>query len=100
MTEETTNTTTATTKKIATADEAITYIKNALLTGELNMKDAVDTLGWSFPRIRSKAKTISKKLGGTFTKKSRSIYYIDSNNVAPIVAAAEITEVEESADEA
>jgi hypothetical protein len=58
-------------------EQAIEYIKNALTTGELHMKDACKTLGWSYPRIRSRALTIAKKLNSTLTKRTRGVYYLE-----------------------
>jgi hypothetical protein len=66
----------ATTQKTAvSAAEAGEYIRRALVEGKLNMKTATTDLGWAFPRIRSRAKTICKKMNGTFEKESRGIYY-------------------------
>jgi len=85
------------TKHIATPAEAVEFIQNALVGGELNMKTATEALGWSFPRIRSKAKTIAKKLNGVMIKKSRGIYFLETNGTSSIEAVAEVSE--EKADE-
>ena len=63
------------------ADKAAvdTYIQDKLVNGTLVMKDAVSELNWSFPRIRSKAKTIAKKLDGTLVKKARGEYSFQPN---------------------
>jgi len=85
-------------QSVATKEQAEEYIRNALINGKLEMKQACKDLGWSFPRIRSKAKTISKKLGGTFTKDVRGVYFLDTGtNTQPstsstIESSAEITE--------
>jgi len=81
-----------TTKYVATAIEAVEFIQNALVGGELNMKTATEALGWSFPRIRSKAKTIAKKLNGTIAKKSRGIYLLEPNGTSSIESVAEVSE--------
>ena len=70
-------------KKVATSQEAANYIETALISGHLVMKDACKELGWSFPRTRSKAQTICKKLGGTFIKKERGVYYLNPNDSTP-----------------
>ena len=44
------------------------------------MKDACKKLGWSFPRIRSRALTIAKKLNCTFKKTSRGVYVLEPIN--------------------
>jgi len=83
--------TNTTSKKIATKEEAVEYIKTALISGELNMRDAVQTLGWSFPRIRSKARTIAKTLNGILTKKARSIYFVETGNMNSAASVEEPT---------
>lgn len=74
-----TATTTATTIVAADATTVATYIQERLTTSTLSMKEAVTTLGWSFPRIRSKAKTIAKKMNGTLVKKARGEYAFQPN---------------------
>jgi len=83
-----------TTKTVASVEDATNYIKNTLVTGELNMKEATKALGWSFPRIRSRAKTICKKLDGVFTKKSRGIYFLETN-VTAVESKAEVEKTDE-----
>jgi len=63
----------------ATPERAVVYITNALTTGELVMKTACDDLGWSFPRVRSRAQTIAKKLNGIFKKSARGVYFLEPN---------------------
>ena len=62
---------------VATTEQAVEYITNALTNGELYMKAACKELGWSFPRIRSRALTIAKKMKCTFTKTSRGVYILE-----------------------
>ena len=62
---------------VATTEHAIGYITNALVNGELHMKTACKELGWSFPRIRSRALTIAKKMKCTFMKTSRGVYILE-----------------------
>jgi len=59
---------------VATPTEVVEYLQSKLTTSTLIMKEAVATLGWSFPRIRSKAKTIARKMNGELVKKSRGEY--------------------------
>ena len=71
---------------VATTEHAVEYITNALVNGELHMKAACKELGWSFPRIRSRALTIAKKMKCTFTKTSRGVYILEPlEPVAPEV---------------
>lgn len=81
MSEDTTNTTNTTADAKVAADAATvnTYIQDKLVNGTLSMKEAVNELNWSFPRIRSKAKTIAKKLNGTLVKKARGEYSFQPN---------------------
>lgn len=62
---------------VASTDTAVEYITSALTDGKLLMKDACKELGWSFPRIRSRALTVAKKLNSTFTKVSRGVYILE-----------------------
>jgi len=60
-----------------TKAEGVEYIKEQLINGKLIMADATEKTGWSFPRIRSRAITICKKLGGSFVKENRGVYIYD-----------------------
>ena len=62
---------------VATTEHAIEYITNALLHGKMHMKEACKELGWSFPRIRSRALTIAKKMNCVFTKTTRGVYILE-----------------------
>lgn len=62
---------------VAATEYAIAYITNALVNGELHMKAACKELGWSFPRIRSRALTIAKKMKCSFIKTSRGVYVLE-----------------------
>ena len=62
---------------VATTDQAVEYITKALTEGELHMKVACKTLGWSFPRIRSRSLTIAKRMKCTFTKTARGVYILE-----------------------
>jgi len=74
MTEQNNN---STPTPVATTEQAIEYITAALTNGELHMKEACHTLGWSFPRIRSRSLTIAKKMKCEFKKVSRGVYILD-----------------------
>ena len=65
------------TSVVATTEQAVEYITNVLVNGELHMKAACKELGWSFPRIRSRALTIAKKMKCTFMKTSRGVYILE-----------------------
>ena len=78
--QETTTNVEASAKVVADAAAVNAYIQEKLTTSTLVMKDAVTTLNWSFPRIRSKAKTIAKKLNGTLVKKTRGEYALQQNS--------------------
>lgn len=85
----------------ATKDVAEKYIQDALVNSKLKMKKAVQELGWSFPRIRSKAKTIAKKLNGVLTKDTKGVYFLKTDDVkaaavidAPVVETPETVTVE------
>ena len=65
---------------VATPEVATKYITNALVNGKLHMKAACKELGWSFPRIRSRALTIAKKMKCTFMKTSRGVYILGPLN--------------------
>jgi hypothetical protein len=86
-------------KVVATKEQATEYIESALVNGTLEMKAACKELGWSFPRIRSRAQTICKKMGGTFEKTSRGVYYLcvppDPNKEPGIAEPQTEPEVEE-----
>lgn len=88
MSEQNANSTPAT---VATTDQAVEYITNALTNGELHMKEACKELGWSFPRIRSRSLTIAKKMKCVFTKVNRGVYILepinDNSTEAPVEAA-------------
>jgi len=64
---------------VATKEIAEEYIRTTLINSKLEMKQACEELGWSFPRIRSKAATICKKLGGKFVKESRGVYFLQTD---------------------
>ncbi len=80
------------TKSAVTKEKAEEYIQTALINGKLEMKQACEELGWSFPRIRSKAMTICKKLGGEFVKESRGVYFLRTNQAEQPETGNEITE--------
>lgn len=65
---------------VATVERAVEYITNALTDSKLYMKEACKELGWSFPRIRSRALTIAKKMNCTFTKVTRGEYILTPIN--------------------
>ena len=73
----------------ASVDQAIKYIRDKLINDKLIMADATETLGWSFPRIRSRAHTICKKLNGTFTKVERGVYILQPNETITSDASIE-----------
>jgi hypothetical protein len=79
----------------ASAKDAVEYITNALVNDKLSMNAACKDLGWSFPRIRSRALTIAKGMQSVLTKVERGIYILDSttsvNTDATIGADAEPT---------
>lgn len=81
---------------VATKEMAEKYIQDTLLNGKLEMKDACNTLNWSFPRVRSKAMTICKKLGGEFVKESRGVYYLQTN-VTPVASSKDSSDGDDSA---
>lgn len=82
-------------QKVATAEEAVAYIRDHLLTGKLVMAEASKQLGWTFPRIRSRAKTICRALGGEFTKEMRGVYFCKNNSdSAPTSPEITIAETE------
>jgi len=62
----------------------IDYITNALTTGTLVMKTACKELGWSFPRIRSRALTIAKRANCTLKAVTRGVYILEPNKTEPI----------------
>lgn len=64
-------------KEPASVLEAVSYIRERLLNSKLIMAEATEELGWSFPRIRSRAKTICKKLNGKFVSTERGVYIIE-----------------------
>lgn len=64
-------------RTVATPEMAVEYITNALANGELHMKEACKELGWSFPRIRSRAHTIARKMKCAFMKTSRGVYILE-----------------------
>ena len=70
---------------VATAEYAIEYITNALTNEELRMKNACKKLGWSFPRIRSRALTIAKRLNCAIVKTSKGVYILEPLEI-PIVS--------------
>jgi len=72
-------------EKGASVAEAVEYIRSALINGKLNMKEATTELGWTFPRVRSRAKTICKKMKGTFEKESRGVYIFQPGDEATII---------------
>lgn len=76
---------------VASTDTAVEYITSALTDGKLLMKDACKDLGWSFPRIRSRALTVAKKLNSTFTKVSRGVYILEPLETA-VSETPEITD--------
>jgi len=63
--------------------QGVAYIQDCLVNGKLVMTLAVEETGWSFPRVRSRAITICKRLGGVFEKESRGVY-IFSNIKEPV----------------
>ena len=84
---------------VATTSCAVEYISNALTHGELRMKEACKELGWSFPRIRSRALTIAKKLNSTIVKTSRGVYVLEPITET-VETPAEATENPTTADSA
>jgi len=82
----------------ATKEVAEKYIQDALVNGKLEMKAAVKELGWSFPRIRSKAKTLAKKLNGVLTKDTKGIYFLKTDIVkeVPVASVPEEPSAEET----
>jgi len=58
--------------------EGVEYIRDQLVNGELIMADATEKTGWSFPRVRSRAITVCKRLGGKLEKKERGVYVYES----------------------
>lgn len=77
-------------------EQGVEYIQNALTSGELNMKEACKTTGWSFPRVRSRALTIAKKLNSTLTKRTRGVYYLKPNEVLNNTPPTESTNTTET----
>lgn len=74
-----------------TGAEVAKAIQEALLHGELSMKTIVEQSGWTYPRVRSKARTVAKKLGGSLEKRSRGVYaYIKNETPSePVEATTE-----------
>ena len=70
------------TQTVASKTDAIKYITEKLTTSKLVMADATRDLGWTFPRIRSRAKTICKKLNGSFVAESRGVYVFVPHTVS------------------
>jgi len=64
-------------KEPVSVTEALSYIKDKLVNGRLVMQEATEALGWSFPRIRSRAKTVCKKLNGKFVSVERGVYILE-----------------------
>ena len=62
---------------VAAAAQAIKLITDQLTNGELHMKSTCKELGWSFPRIRSRALTLAKKMNCTLVKVTRGVYILD-----------------------
>lgn len=67
--------------KAVAVDVATEYIRDQLINDKLIMADATEKLGWSFPRIRSRALTICKTLKGTFVRLERGVYMFEPNNI-------------------
>lgn len=76
-----------------TAKQAVEYIENALTNGELHMKETCKELGWSFPRVRSRALTIAGKLDSTLTKRVRGVYYLEPHATPEPTDTTEATDV-------
>lgn len=76
-----------------TAKQAVAYIENALTNGELHMKETCKELGWSFPRVRSRARTIAKKLNSTLTKRARGMYYLEPHTTPEPTNTTEATDI-------
>ncbi len=85
---------------VATTEQAIEYITNALTNGELRMKEACHTLGWSFPRIRSRSLTIAKKMKCIFKKIDRGVYILDPiDGGSPVVSPSIIVSMDKGPEE-
>ncbi len=67
----------------ASVTEAVSYIKDCLINGKLVMAEATAKLKWSFPRIRSRGRTICKKLNGKFVSTERGVYILEPQEGPP-----------------
>lgn len=57
--------------------DGATFIQEKLISGKMIMKEVCKETGWSFPRVRSCAKTICKRLGCIYVRESVGVYYAD-----------------------
>lgn len=62
---------------VAKAEYGVKYITDALINEKLQMATACKELGWSFPRIRSRALTVAKKMNCAIVKVSRGVYILE-----------------------
>lgn len=73
-------------KEPVSVAEAVSYIKDRLINDKLIMAEATEKLSWSFPRIRSRARTICKKLNGKFVSVERGVYILEPQDSPPSTA--------------
>jgi len=64
----------------ADKNTVINLLRELLIHDKLIMAELVIETGWSFPRLRSRAKTICKSLNGSLCKLERGVYYFEPNN--------------------